>query len=198
MLIGITGHIGSGKTEVAKIFKKKGAFVISADKIGKDVVEKNQTILNKLVRTFGESILTPSGRLRRRKLGEMALVSEENKNKLNKIVHPQLLKEMNFQTKRALKNYDMVVIDAALLIDWAWDKKVDITILVHSGDKIIIARLLENGYSIKEARIIIKSQMKYDALRKRADIVIFNNKSIYTLGEKAAIIFDKLTQKGLT
>jgi len=198
MLIGITGHIGSGKTEVAEIFRKKGAFVISADKIGKDVVEKNQIVLSKLIRTFGQSILTPSGRLRRRKLGAMALVSEEGKNKLNKIVHPYLLKEMDRQSRQAQKKYDMVVIDAALLIDWGWDKKVDITILVHSGDKIKIARLVEKGYTIKEARIRIKSQMKYKTLRKHAEIVIFNNKSLGDLEKKAVRIFDKLSRKGLT
>ncbi len=193
MLIGITGQIGSGKTEVAKIFKKKGACVISADKIGKDVVEKNQLVLKKLVSICGKESLTPSGKLRRRKLGEMALASEENKKKLNRIVHPHLLKELSRQVKSAFKKYKIVVIDAALLIDWGWDKKVDITILVHAGNKIKIARLMEKGYSNKEARMRLKSQLKYWILRSRADIIIFNNKSFDNLKKRIERIFNKLT-----
>jgi dephospho-CoA kinase len=193
MLIGITGQIGSGKTEVAKIFKKKGAHVISADKIGKDVVEKDQSVLEMLVSVFGENILTPSGKLRRRKLGEMALASEKNKRKLNRIVHPYLLKELSHQAKSASKKNKIVIIDAALLIDWGWDKKVDITILVHAGDKIKVARLVEKGYSKKEARMRLKSQLKYRILRSRADIIIFNNKSLDDLKKRIEKIFNKLT-----
>lgn len=193
MLIGITGQIGSGKTEVAKIFKKKGAYIISADKIGKDVVEKNKSVLKKLAAAFGQDILTPSGKLRRRKLGEMALVSEKNKKILNRIVHPHLLKELSRQVKSALKKNKIVVIDAALLIDWGWNKKVDLTILVHAGDKIKVARLMEKGYSNKEARIRLGSQLKYGTMRSRADIVIFNNKSLDNLKKRTEKIFNKLT-----
>ncbi len=193
MLIGITGQIGSGKTEVARIFKKKGAYIISADKIGRDVVEKDKAILKKLVATFGQDILTPSGKLRRRKLAEKALVSDKNRKKLNRIVHPHLLKELSHQVKKALRKYDTVVVDAALLIDWGWDKKVDKTILVHAGDKIKMARLLEKGYSKKEARIRLKSQLKYRFLRARSDCVIFNNKSLDDLKKKTERIFNKLT-----
>ncbi len=193
MLIGITGQIGAGKTEVAKIFKKMGAYVISADKIGRDAVQKNKSILRILVSAFGQDILTPSGKLRRRKLGEMALASDKNREKLNRIVHPLLLKELSRQTKKALKKNNIVVIDAALLIDWGWDKKVDKTILVHAGDKIKMTRLIEKGYSPKEARIRLNSQLKYKVLRSHSDIVIFNNRSLDSLKERVEKIFNKLT-----
>ncbi len=193
MLIGITGQIGAGKTEVAEVFKKMGAYVISADKIGRDVVEKNKSILRRLVSVFGQGILTPSCKLRRRKLGEMALASDKNRKRLNRIVHPLLLKELSRQTKKALQKNNIVVIDAALLINWGWDKKVDKTILVHAGDKIKMARLIKKGYSPKEARIRLNSQLKYKVLRSRADIVIFNNKSLESLRKRAEKIFSKLT-----
>jgi dephospho-CoA kinase len=192
VLIGIFGQIGSGKSEVARIFKAMGAYVISADLIGKDVVEKNRQVLKKLAITFGDKILTPTDKLRRRKLGEIALASEKNKNKLNKIVHPYLLKELSRQAKEASRKYKIVVIDAALLIDWGWDKKVDKTILVHAGDKVKISRLIKKGYSIKEARMRIKAQLKYSALRRHADIVIFNNRSLASLKKRVEKIFNKL------
>jgi len=193
MLLGIYGQIGSGKSEVARLFQKLGAYIISADLIGKEVVEKDQRVLKKLAKTFGDNILTPTGKLRRRKLGEIALASEENKNKLNKIVHPYLLKELSRKSKEASRKYNIVIIDAALLIDWGWDKKVDKTILVHAGDKVKISRLIKKGYSPKEALMRIKAQLKYSDLRNHADIVVFNNRSLESLKKRVEKIFNKLT-----
>ncbi len=197
-LIGITGQIGSGKSEVAEIFRQHGAYVISADLIGKEVVENNPAVLRRLVKTFGREILTPKGRLRRRRLGEIVFSSDQNKNRLNKIVHPPLLNELDKRVNKALKKYDLVVIDAALLIDWDWDKKVDLTILVHSRDDVKIKRLEKKGLSKKEARQRIKSQIKYSILRKRSNIVIFNNKSLASLRLKVEKIIKRLEGKRLT
>lgn len=193
MLIGITGQIGSGKSEVARIFGKYGAFVISADKIGKDVVEKNPAVLNKLVRAFGTDILTRSGRLRRKMLAELAFSSEELKQKLNNIVHPPLLKELAGQGESALRTHKLVVIDAALLLDWGWDKKVDMTIFVHANDRMKIARLVENGYTIEEAKMRLKSQPRFAEFKERSDITILNNKSLDSLEVKVKKIIRKFS-----
>ena len=195
MLIGVTGQIGTGKTVVANYFKKHGAFVISADKIGRDVVENNTAVLKKLVKEFGSVIVTKSGRLQRRKLGRIAFSSEENKKRLNRIVHPPLLKELQRQVNSAKKNHNCIVIDAALLIDWGWHKKVDLTILVHAGEKIKISRLLKRGFSAEEALERLKSQLKYSQLRKCTDIVVFNNKSIGSLEKKIQKILTKLPER---
>lgn len=80
MLIGITGQIGAGKTEAAKIFAECGAYVISADKIGRDVVEKKPEVLARLIKAFGDDILTPKGNLRRKYLARLAF-ADENKKK---------------------------------------------------------------------------------------------------------------------
>lgn len=196
MLIGITGQIGSGKSEVARIFKKHGAFVLSADEIGREVVEKNPATLKRLVEAFGDNILSKTGRLRRRNLGEIAFASEEEKRKLNDIVHPALLRELENQARAASKKYDMVVIDAALLIDWKWDRKVDYTILIHASDKIKLDRLIRMGYSWAEARSRIRSQLKYRELRKHSDFVVLNNKSLDSLELKVKKIVRKFRQKG--
>ena len=181
MLIGITGQIGAGKTEAAKIFEEYGAYVISADEIGREVVEKNPDVLDRLVKAFGNQILTPKGKLRRKYLARLAFADENKKKKLNEIVHPALLKELARQTKAAVKKHDVVVIDAALLLDWGWDKNVDLTIVVHATDKIKIARLIKKGYEADEARMRLRSQLKLKDIRPRADIIIYNNKSLNCL-----------------
>jgi len=184
MLIGITGLIGSGKSEVARIFKNNGAFVISADKIGKDVVENNKAILKKLVRAFGTEIISKSGKLNRKKLGLLVFSSESNKKMLNKIVHPALLKELSNQVNKAKKKYDIVVIDAALLIYWGWEKKVDKTIQIDTILRKRIQRLKQKGYTETEVKERTKSQLKLSTLATRSDHTISNNSTQKSLENK--------------
>jgi dephospho-CoA kinase len=135
-IIGITGGIGSGKTEVAKIFKKLGAKIISGDEIGKEVVEKNRPVLKKLVRIFGEGILNGNRKLNRRKLGKIVFSSIENRDKLNKIVHPYLLSNLRKQIREhRKKDPGIVIVDAALIVEWGLQKELDYLILVESGLK---------------------------------------------------------------
>jgi dephospho-CoA kinase len=195
MLIGITGQIGTGKSEVARLLEKHGAYVISADQIGREVVEKNRRILRELVRSFGAEILTPSGKLRRRRLGELAFATPAGKRILDKIVHPRLLQELNRQTAQAIKKHDLVVVDAALLVDWQWDKRVQYTVLVHSRNEIKAARLLKKGYSRAEIITRAKSQKGFMELRKHADFIIHNNKSLNSLEVQVEKLIEKLKRK---
>lgn len=184
ILLGLTGRIGTGKTEVARILKQRGALVISADAIGKSVVEKKPAVLKKLVRGFGEGILNKKGRLNRRKLGRLALANEESRRRLNEIVHPFLLRELARQVNISLKRSRLVVIDAALLIDWGWQKNVDKVILVEAPDKVCIQRLLKRGYSVTEAKARLSAQLPNSVLKEYADVVIPNGKSLEVLQVK--------------
>lgn len=196
MLIGITGQIGTGKSEVARLFEKHGAYIISADQIGREVVEQNRVILRELVRAFGAEILTPGGKLRRRLLGELAFATPAGKRRLDKIVHPRLLRELSRQTSLALKKHALVVVDAALLIDWNWDKKVQYAVLVHSRNEIKAARLLKKGYSRAEIETRIKSQKGFIELREHADFIIHNNKSLDSLEVQVKKLIEKLKRNG--
>jgi dephospho-CoA kinase len=198
MIIGIVGQIGSGKSEVAKIFEKYGGHLISADKIGKEVIEKNPVILRRLVNAFGREILTNGGRLKRRRLGKLAFASGENKIKLNKIIHPYLLRELSRQVKAAIKESELVIIDAALLIDWGWNEKVDFTILVRCSHKTTESRLLKKGYSHNEIRNRRDSQLSNSLMKRYADFIVSNNDSIDYLEVKVKKIIKKLCRKGLT
>ncbi len=195
MRIGITGQIGTGKSEVAAAFAGYGACVISADQIGKEVVESNRAILNKLARTFGRDILTNRGLLRRKLLGIRAFSSPENTRKLNGIVHPVLLKKLDLKVRQAERKYAIVVIDAALLIDWGWEKRVDLTILVNAGREIKLKRLQNKGYRRNEALKRLKSQRPYSELRRKSDLVILNNKDKKYLQYRVARILQKISLK---
>ncbi|HVP35619.1 MAG TPA: dephospho-CoA kinase [Terriglobales bacterium] len=196
-IIGITGGIGSGKTEVAKVFKKLGAKIISGDEIGKEVVEKNRSVISRLVKIFGEEILSKNKKLNRKKLGKIAFSSIKNRDKLNKIVHPYLLSALRKQIREYRKRGPgIVIIDAALIIEWKLQKELDYLILVESNLKNRLKRMKENsGYSQKEALNRIKAQLDYKTRRKYADYNIRNDKGLKELRGKVLFLWKKLISK---
>ena len=175
MLIGITGQIGAGKTTAANILKAMGAVVIDADKIGRKVVETNPKLIQKLARAFGPQILTPMGNLRRKKTAELAFSSEKNRKLLNSLVHPYLLRELKKQIKRNLDKNKVIVIDAALLLDWKLDNVVDLTLVIGCSKEKRMTRLLKKGLSKSDALARMKSQLPFRDYQKRSDKVILNS-----------------------
>ncbi len=188
LLIGVTGGIACGKTEVCKVFQKKGATILSGDEIGKEVVEKNKKVLKELVRTFGEEILKKNRTLNRRKLGKIAFASKEAKDKLNEIIHPFLLGDLRKRVKSVRKKNPeaIVAIDAALMVEWGLEKELDYLIFVESKREDKIKRLRkEKGYTRREALDRIKSQLPEITKKRKADFVIRNDKGLAELRTKA-------------
>ncbi len=193
LLIGVTGGIACGKTEVCKVFQKKGATILSSDKIGKEVVEKNRKVLRELVRTFGENILRQDGTLNRRKFGRIAFTTKETRDKLNRIIHPYLLNELRkrIESLRKKDKEAVLVIDAALIVEWGLEKELDLLVFVESKRVNKIKRLQkQKGYTRKEALDRIKSQLPEIVKKRKADFVIRNNKSLAELRKKANKVWE--------
>jgi dephospho-CoA kinase len=184
LLIGITGGIACGKTEVAKVFQKRGAIILSGDEIGKEVVEKSRTVLKELVRAFGKDVLKRDGTLNRRKLGKVAFASKESGDKLNNIIHPHLLRELRRRIKSIERKTPeaVVAVDAALIVEWGLEKELDYLIFVESKREDKINRLQKGkAYSRKEALDRIRSQLSEKVKEKKADVVIKNDKGLAEL-----------------
>ena len=195
LLIGVTGGIACGKTEVCRVFQKKGAIILSGDEIGKEVVEKNKKVLKELVKTFGKEILNKNLSLNRRKLGKLAFISKQSKDKLNKIIHPYLLRELRkrIQNLRRKEYKDIVVVDAALIVEWGLQDELDYLIFVQSKREDKIKRLQkQKDYSRKEATFRIKSQLPEITKKRLADFVIINDGGLNKLRKKAERIFNRL------
>lgn len=184
MTIGITGQIGAGKSSAASILAQLGAAVVDADLIGRQVVEQNRVLLNKLTREFGPTILSPTGQLRRKELARLAFVDEDGKRELDQLVHPYLLKELRRQIRELSKQYDVVVVDAALLLDWQLDRELDFVLVIHASQSIRTRRMLARGYSADDVLSRQNHQLAYSEYRRRADRVIFNGGTKYDLRKK--------------
>ncbi len=195
LLVGVTGGIACGKTEVCKVFQKRGAIILSGDQMGKEVVEKNKGVLRQLVNAFGTEILNKNRTLNRRKLGRIAFASQESKHALNNIIHPRLLDQLRRRIKELMRRGDenIVVVDAALIVEWDLQNELDYLIFVQSRKEDKIKRLRrQKAYSREEALDRIRSQLPEVTKRRLADFVIVNDKGLSQLREKAERVWKEL------
>lgn len=115
-VIGLTGNIGAGKSEIAKIFAHFHCKIINYDEIGHQVL-LNPFIKKKIIKIFGKDILT-NNQISRKKLGEIVFQQQNKLNKLNSIVHPAMEKKLQQEINKYQKfKYNALIIDAALLFE---------------------------------------------------------------------------------
>src|SRR5690606_24117615 len=117
-VIGLTGGIASGKSAVAKLLVERGAAVIDADVLARKVVEPGQPALAELVARFGPAILTPDGKLDRKRLGAIAFSDEAARRDLNAITHPRIAAaSAQAIAEHADAGAKVVFYEAALLVE---------------------------------------------------------------------------------
>lgn len=195
MLIGLTGQIGAGKTTAARILKQLGAVIVDADMIGREVVDNSAALRAGLARAFGRDILDGRGKVRRKRLAELAFASRTGRDRLNALVHPYLLRELRERVKAGLKKHKVVVIDAALLLHWGMDREVDFVLVIHAGLETRLARLAARGIGRRDALARARAQLPYREFNRRADRVILNNGTPEDLNRKITALFDQLVSQ---
>jgi len=177
-VIGLTGGIASGKSTVSGILREKGAYIIDADEISKTLVEPGKPAYLEIVKHFGQEILNEDGSLRRKKLGRIVFADKEKLALLNKITHPKIIEEIKRRLEEATnRNENVVVIDAALLIELGLYKMVDEVWLVTIDEKTQLERLLKRDSFLeeKEAKDRIRAQMPQEEKVKYATRIINNS-----------------------
>jgi len=187
LVVGLTGGVGCGKTVVAKEFARRGAVVISGDEAGHYVVDTDKRLQKKLAQRFGEDILTKGG-VNRRKLARRAFSSKEGKQQLNELVHPALVKELTRRVRAARRRRDipMVVVDAALLVEWEMKVPVDILIAVWALRANRVRWLQKRGWTIDEIKGRMRAQLPFARKKALADYVLGNEGGLAALRQKAA------------
>lgn len=197
LTVGLTGQIASGKSEVAKEWRRCGAAIISGDLIGREVVAPGSPALRKLTTAFGAQILDGKGRLRRSELGTLAFGSEESTRRLNQIVHPELLKRLRAQIRRVKRSgrAKMIVVDAALIFDWGLERELDYVVVVEAPRTLQFARLQRLGVDRREAAKRMRRQVPKYRQRQKADFVLRNNGSLTDLQRRARVLLARLRSK---
>jgi dephospho-CoA kinase len=193
MIIGLTGSIASGKSTVSHMLGEKGYPIVDADKIARQVVEPGTPVIKEIAEHFGDEILNEDGSLNREKLGERIFKNEEERKKLNSIIHPAIRNEMIHQKEQWIsKGAGTVILDIPLLIESKLQSFVEKIIVVSVTPEIQKQRLIaRNELNEQEAADRINSQLPMVEKEAGADAVIDNNGTIEETKMQVETLLDK-------
>ena len=179
-ILGLTGGIASGKSTVSTYLAQKGALIVDADLIARQVVAKKSSGLKQIVAKFGEEILTASGELDRKKLGKLVFSNKELLKALTDITGPlirtEILREIQAAKKAQVK---LVVLDIPLLFETGYQTLCDKVMVVTIPSKLQLERVMKrDNLSAAEARKRIANQLPASKRNELADVLIDNSKSV--------------------
>ena len=193
--VALTGGIGSGKSEVSTLFNKWGAYIFDADKVAKEILDKNKTAQKELILEFGSDVISAEGVIDKKKLSRVAFQNEFNQLKLNTIIHPYVFKEIDMCFEKILNkgNHAIFLIDAALIYESGADTHMDYVIVVTSHLKIRTERVMKRG-DLNREEFLKRLDLQWPEKDKieMADFIIYNNESKDRLKEEAKKIYNQL------
>ena len=193
VIIGLTGGIASGKSTVSRLLKELGYVIVDADMAARTVVEPGSPALSQIVEAFGESVLLPDGSLDRSQLGDLIFNNEDQRKKLNSIVHPAVRQFMMAEKDAAIEaGKQTVIMDIPLLYESDLTWMVDKVIVVYTDETTQLDRLMaRNNLSEPAAKARIASQIPLAAKAEKADAVINNNGTIEQTKEQLLRIIEE-------
>jgi len=198
MVIGLTGGIACGKSTVSRMLAERGARIIDADIIAREVVRPGEEAWSLIVERFGRDILLANEELDRVKLGAIVFADEQARLDLNAIVHPAVRARMRQLMKEAQEeSIALIVMDIPLLYESKLEYMVEKVVVVYCTAEQQLKRLMErNGYDEEEAMRRIASQMSIEEKKSRADYVIDNSGTFMETEEQVDELVGKLLDKG--
>ncbi|MEV0666557.1 dephospho-CoA kinase [Actinomadura luteofluorescens] len=193
--VGLTGGIGSGKSEVSKRLREHGAVVIDADRIAREVVEPGTPGLAAVVAEFGEDVLLPSGALDREKVGRIVFADPDRLAALNAIVHP-LVGERMQELMDAAPADAVVVYDVPLLAENGLAGMYDEVVVVDAPEETQLDRLVaRRGMTEEDARARMANQASRADRRAVATHVIDNSGTLADLKTQIDALWTTLTHR---
>jgi dephospho-CoA kinase len=178
--IGLTGGIGSGKSTVAGLLAARGARIVDADRIAREVVEPGTPGLEAVAAAFGPGVLTPDGALDRPALAAVVFADADARRRLDGIVHP-LVRARAAEVVAAAPPDAVVVQDVPLLVETGQAGSYDLVLVVEADLDTRVRRLVGRGVSEEDARARIAAQATDEQRRAVADVVLDNSGTVEEL-----------------
>jgi dephospho-CoA kinase len=211
--VGLTGGLGSGKSSVAGIFHKLGAAVVSADQLGRQLMQPGEPVYAAIVEAFGQGVVRGDGSLDRKALAELAF-QHNQADKLNHIVHPAVIaaEEEWMRGVFAVDQKRVAIVESALIFEvekWGtapgWAQRFDRIILVTVPDEMKIARFVSRMMVndrhedrreaiAQDARARMAMQIPDQEKAARCEYVIDNSGSLEETRERVEEIYRELVQ----
>ena len=193
--IGLTGGIGSGKSEVSKFFHKWGAFIFDADKEAKNIIDKNEKAQQEIIKEFGSDVININNRIDKQKLARVAFQDEYHQLSLNSIIHPFVFKKIDetFDKIELENKHKIFVVDAALIYESGADTHMDYVIVVTSllryrAERVMSQKNITRDDFMKRVTL----QWSDEDKEHLADFIIQNNSDLKNLEKESINIFESL------
>ena len=188
LTIGLTGGIGAGKSEVARVLERLGAVVVNADRLGHEAYRSGTQCFDEIVRAFGTDVVGADGEVDRRRLGKIVFDDPGRRRELEEIVWPRigraLVDRVRLERDRGVAG--AVVVDAAVLLEAGWDVLCDEVWVVVAPEDEVLRRLTRNGrMSEGDALARIRAQTTETRRAERAAAVILNEGGLAQLARVA-------------
>ena len=183
-LIGLTGGIGSGKSSVSAALARRGARIVDADAIVRELQSPGTVVFAEMVERFGPGIVAPDGSLDRQAVADIVFNDDQALADLGLIVHPRVHDEIERRVAEAEETDDVVVLDIPLLDRNGWPGLVG-TVVVDLDPEVAVERLVAHrGFTEADARARIAAQIDRSARLELADFVVDNSGTLEDLEEQ--------------
>ena len=185
IILGLTGSIGCGKSSVSNILQDNNIDIIDADLISRNILN-DKNLLTLVFEHFGDSVKNVDGSLNRKALGNIVFNDDNKLIELNSLTHPRIKENIIDEIEvLKLRNKEVIVIDAPLLIEGGYLEMVDKLLVITCNNEIQISRILKRDNCTREEALgRINSQISQEEKVKYADYIIDNSGSIESLGQK--------------
>jgi dephospho-CoA kinase len=195
LLVGLTGGIGSGKSTVADLLRKRGAVVLDADDFARAAVVAGSAGLRKVADRFGPEVLAPDGELDRRKLASIVFADPAALSDLEAIVHPEVRRMFADGIQENLDGQQVVVLVNPLLIEMGTHRDCDIVVVVSASIDTQIARSVARGMDESDVRARIAAQLPLAERAQAADVLIDNEGTLDELEHEVDVLWNQLQDR---
>lgn len=197
LLVGLTGGIASGKSVIASVFERRGAFLHRADEEAHRLMAPGRPAWKAVVARFGESILAPDRTIDRPALGRIVFADRASRRELEGIIHPLVIAAMRKETERlaAEGRFEIFVSEAALIFEAGWAGFFDRIVVAYCRPEIQVRRLMErDGIPREDALRRISAQQAAEEKRTLADYVIDTSDALEDTLARAEAVWAYLLQ----
>ena len=184
LLVGLTGGIASGKSTVSAMLAERGAEIIDADRIAREIVMPGLPAWCKIREHFGPEVLYADGTIDRQALADVVFSDPAKLALLNEITHPPIFERIAERLEDLGAKEVVVVLDAALLLETAMGAGTDLIVVVHSPKEIQLQRLEAKGMGAEHAQARVGAQLGEAERLRQADVVIDNDGTLEQLGRQ--------------
>lgn len=188
IIAAITGNIGSGKSEFSKHLVSMGFDVLDADSISKNLLSENTSVKSKIIKAFGAAAYL-NGEPNKKFLADVIFNDEKKLAKINSILHPEVIRELEKRIKAILEQKNLVFVEAALIYEAKLEKLFDYVILISANPDTRKKRKCAAGYLTPE-EFTKRNNMQIDENQKAgvADYIFSNDGTLEDLYKKADLL----------